>query len=154
MSDDDAWSFFGGLTVGSRHAAQRDLRPFYPDESLFNELKVLYSDHVEPLIKMLHFASLSKTLDAAVAKPAASGPPIESALFAFCLAATSVATEERCQSIFNRPRPEVIKHYGKLTMQAFSKGLFLQKPDLLSLQAFALYLVSRTAVCRIVSNSM
>jgi len=119
----------------------RSLHPFSPQIAILVET---YFNNVDPLFKVLHKPTCSAAVLAA-ADNLANGPidsGLEALMFAIYLTATTSLNEEQCLRILGQQRDKLLVQFKYGTEAALANADFLSSLELVTLQAFAIYLVS------------
>ena len=142
-STDENDSFLLALLEGrpSRKQCSLNLREFYPNTATFSQFQRIFTDQIDPMLKMLHLPSLFSTMTTALANPGGVPKSVEAVLLCFCFATVSTMSQDQCQAVLKQDRASVVRKYKKVATQALTNAEFVQYPDLTSLQALSLYLV-------------
>lgn len=117
-----------------------DLHP--PAVQIF-QLWQIYLDNVNPLLKVTHTPTLQGQLIEAAANPSKMPKPLEALLFSIYYIAVMSMTDEQVRDTFKEEKPRLMSKYHRGTQQALVNAGFMRTSDLVVLQAFLLYLVSR-----------
>lgn len=107
------------------------------------ELCQIYLQNVDPIIKLLHRPTLSRWMlqgEKYLAYPD-HHPSLESLSLAVCYAATISMSEDQSQAIFDTSKINSVSSYQTACETAISKSDLLRSRDIITLQAFVLYLV-------------
>lgn len=119
-----------------------DLSSLHPPLHLFPKLKDIYVDRVDPLVKILHLPTFETALlDGLRSQDLSKG--LEAAAFAFYLSIVSASKGDECQNLFGEPRDNLLSRYKRAARQALINAGFLSTSNLMTLRAYAIYLVSR-----------
>lgn len=102
----------------------------------------LFVHRVDPLIKILHCPSFTKTLFDAIDRPEELGVGTEALLFGIYFAAVTSCTPKEARARFGESRSALLERYGKTIEASVSDSYDV--PTLELLQALVLYLVSAT----------
>lgn len=119
----------------------RSLHPSSPQIAIFVEI---YFTNVDPLFKILHKPTCSAAVLAA-ADNLANGPidnGLEAIMFTIYFTATTSLSEEQCLRLFGQQRDKLLAQFKYGTEAALANADFLSSLELITLQAFAIYLVS------------
>lgn len=103
-----------------------------------------YFNNVDPLFKVLHKPTCSAAVLAA-ADNLAHGPidnGLEALMFAIYLTATTSLNKDQCQQLLGQPRDKLLAQFKYGTEASLANADFLSSLELVTLQAFAIYLVS------------
>lgn len=131
------------FVFGSR-AQITDLRSLHPCTTQIALLVEIYFNNVDPLFKVLHKPTCSAAVLGA-ADNLANGlidSGLEALMFAMYLTATTSLNEEQCLRILGQQRDKLLAQFKYGTEAALANADFLSSLELVTLQAFAIYLVS------------
>ncbi|KAH0837600.1 C6 transcription factor [Fonsecaea pedrosoi] len=127
------------LLFGARGPAV-NLSSLHPDPVQVFRLWQIYSDNVNPLLKVTHTPSLQGRLIEAVSDISKISPTLEALMFSiYCVAISSHATED-CQRLFECPKEDLLMRYHYACQQALLNCSFLRTNDRDCLTALYLYL--------------
>lgn len=118
-----------------------------PSLELLPKLKEIYVDRVDPLVKVVHVPTLWTAMTRELQRPEGMSKSLEAILFAVCLAVISTLKEDECQTLFRGPTSIINSQYRLATRQALSNAGFLSTSSVVTLQAFAIYMVSEVDCC-------
>ncbi|KAI0101980.1 hypothetical protein F4776DRAFT_676195 [Hypoxylon sp. NC0597] len=121
------------------------------DDGLLSDAKItaqlcqVYLDQVDPIIKVLHRPSLSKSmLDGQCYLGYEAGHTSMTCLSsAVCYSALASMTEAQCQTTFSMDKRALIVEYREACEAELERSELLATSDITILQAFILYLVAR-----------
>ena len=99
---------------------------------------------MDPLIKVLHVLSFTNNIFTAKQDPSLLSKPVEAAIFAIYHAVIVSMTPKGVLDCFMEERAELLSKYRFATEQALARANFLSTRNIMTLQAFALFLVSIT----------
>lgn len=119
-----------------------DLASLHPPFELLPKLKEIYTDRVDPLMKLLHLPTFWVALASALQQPQAISKSFEAAIFAFYLAAISAMREDECQTMFATQKSIIFSRYRVATRQALVNADFLSTSNPMTLRAYAIFMVS------------
>lgn len=126
------------------------LSQHFPSLNTMRRLKDIYADQIDPLEKILHLPTfwegIRSTLEAGDNAPKA----MTANVFCFCLATLRTMSDADIQSIFDQTKSKASAKYRDLSRRALVQASFLYKPDLMTLQAFALFMVRKITPLKIV----
>lgn len=114
----------------------------HPSSFQIFQLWQTYITNVNPLLKLSHTSSLQKQIIGAGAKLATIPKPLEALMFAIYFAAVTSMTAEEVQTEFGEDRTILLAKYHSATQQALVNAGFMRSNEIMTLQAFTLYLVS------------
>ncbi|KAK3338337.1 fungal-specific transcription factor domain-containing protein [Neurospora tetraspora] len=113
----------------------------HPSSFQIFQLWQTYITNVNPLLKLSHTSSLQKQIISAGAKPANIPKPLEVLMFAIYFAAVTSMTAEEVQTEFGEDRTILLAKYHGATQQALVNAGFMRSNEIMTLQAFLLYLL-------------
>ena len=114
----------------------------HPSSFQIFQLWQTYITNVNPLLKLSHTSSLQKLIISAGAKPANIPKPLEALMFAIYFSAVTSMTADEVQTEFGEDRTILLAKYHSATQQALVNAGFMRSNEIMTLQAFLLYLVS------------
>ncbi|KAF2158519.1 hypothetical protein M409DRAFT_34456, partial [Zasmidium cellare ATCC 36951] len=108
-----------------------------------------FVDNVDPLVKIVHTPTVQSRFLQAIMMPDGIEPSFEALMFAIYYAATisSQATETREVSLSEHRTSELAKYRWGLNHSLAAAGFFQRSRDVVSLQAFVIYLVGNKPYC-------
>ncbi|CAJ0542327.1 Ff.00g000220.m01.CDS01 [Fusarium sp. VM40] len=101
-----------------------------------------FVENVHPLVKLLHIPTLSKTIRSIQGRVRSLGPPEEALIFAIYFAAVGSMALEEVWELLGQEKQTLINQYRCATEQALARANFMTSADLMTLQAFILYISS------------
>lgn len=126
------------------------LSTLHPTHVQIFRLWQIYSDSINPLLRVTHAPSLqARILDAAV-DVAGISRELEALMFSIYCAAIVTLSEEECRSMLGDPKAELLRKYQGACHQALINCGFLRSRERDCLTAFFLYLVCLQRVLPIV----
>ncbi|KAK3945772.1 putative fungal-specific transcription factor domain-protein [Diplogelasinospora grovesii] len=134
--DDNSDLIMGG---DSPRQAAEDL---WPDAGLVFRLWQIFLDRVNPLTKIIHVPTLQPYLAEATSGSQNVPKNIEALLFSIFLMAVISLTAEECQSLLGYSREQALQRYSSGVRLSLVRIGFLKSPDLTTLQALVIYLIS------------
>ena len=115
-----------------------------PSEELQRKLLDLYQQRVDPIFKVTHWLTVAATIKKQYKrrqyKP--SSRSVQALEFAVYFLAMCSISDNESRSILLVDRKPMLRQYLHAAETMLKKADLLQKPDLQSLQAFLIYLVS------------
>ncbi|KAJ8115454.1 hypothetical protein OPT61_g2904 [Boeremia exigua] len=118
------------------------LSSLHPSHVQIFRLWQVYSDNVNPLLKVTHAPTLqARILDAAV-DVSSIGRELEALMFSIYCAAVITLSEEDCHSMLGDSKTKLLRKYQDACHQALINCGFLRSKERDCLTAFFLYLVS------------
>ncbi|KAI1497968.1 fungal-specific transcription factor domain-containing protein [Biscogniauxia marginata] len=118
-----------------------DLRKLHPLPSQIPFIWQVYTENVDPLVKILHVPSMSKIIREQRSNMSNIPPGMEALLFSIYYAAITSMEEEEVKENFGAEKGQLIHRYRFATEQALAKANFLTSSELVVAQAFVLFLV-------------
>ncbi|RHZ46895.1 putative C6 transcription factor [Aspergillus thermomutatus] len=160
--DSAPWSTFGGEfqhpEVGSRPTDEsfldesglffiqneklENLASLHPSVQILPKLREIYVDRVDPLVKILHLPTFWTALTNGLRHPAERSKSLEAMMFAFYLAIVSTLNDDECQDLFGVSQSVTYPRYRLASRQALVNARFLSTSDPMTLQAYAMFMVS------------
>ncbi|KAI1863130.1 hypothetical protein JX265_001443 [Neoarthrinium moseri] len=118
-----------------------DLRKLHPLPSQIPFIWQVYTENVDPLVKILHIPSMNKVIRQIRSDMDSISPNLEALMFSIYYAAITSLEEDEVKTNFGADKSHLIKQYRYGTEQALAKANFLNTSDLVVIQAFTLFLV-------------
>lgn len=118
-----------------------DLAEYQPSQQAAHTLWRTHVDNVEPICKILHIPSTTELVQRVSAQPQSTTKAEECLLFAIWHFAVFSMTEEDCLQMLHQSRDALLQRYQFAAKQALVNANFLKSTDLMTLQAFLLYLI-------------
>ena len=129
----------------------RSLHPFSPQIAVLIEV---YFSNVDPLFKVLHKptcqAAVLAAADNLANTPIDSG--LEALMFAMYFTATTSLSADQCMRLLGQEQDKLLAQYKYGVEAALANADFLSSMELVTLQAFAIYLVSSSPYSKSVSS--
>jgi hypothetical protein len=119
-----------------------ELRSFHPPAGQIESYWQIYMSNVDPLVKVLHVPSFTSHIVTARQDPSQLSKPVEAATFAIYHSVVVSMTPNEVLDCFMEERVELLSKYRFATEQALARANFLSTRNIMTLQAFALFLVS------------
>jgi hypothetical protein len=126
------------LVVGARTTPVTDS---HPSAVHIFQLWQIYIETINPLLKITHIPTVQAQILKAAAELESAPQNIEALMFAIYLIATTSMDELEVQTVFNRPKDELLAQYFRAAQQTLINAGFLRTNDVTCLQAYTLYLV-------------
>jgi len=120
-----------------------DLRSLHPQPVQIFMLWQAFVDNVNPLMKILHVPTTQKALLDATADLSHVSKAMEALLFGIYVIAVSSMEEAQCQSTLQESKALALNKFRIGAQQALRGAGILKTSDMMVLQAFVLFLVSR-----------
>lgn len=128
------------FVIGGGMTSVTELHP--PAVQIF-QLWQIYLDNVNPLLKVTHTPTLQGQLIEAAANPSKIPKPLEALLFSIYFMAVISLTDEEALDKLKEEKQRLLSRYHRGTQQALINAGFMKSSDLVVLQAFLMYLVSK-----------
>lgn len=130
------------LSMGSM---PQDLPNLHPPFPTLQKMWDIYVDRVDPLTKVLHLPTFWPTLINTLQNPQELPKSLEALIFAFYYTITSACSGDECQAIWGERQAIISTRYKHAARQALINAEFLKTTSLITLQAFAIFLVCYTS---------
>ncbi|KAM5364642.1 hypothetical protein ACJZ2D_011423 [Fusarium nematophilum] len=99
-----------------------------------------FIENVNPLVKIFHIPHLSKMIRSIQGRVRSLSPAEEALIFAIYFAAVGSMAPDEVRELLGREKETLIKQYRCATEQALATAEFMTSADLMTLQAFVLYI--------------
>lgn len=129
------------LLFGTRKTAV-ELSTLHPDPVQIFKLWQIYSDNVDPLLKVTHTPSLQARIVEAVTNLANISPALQALLFSIYSMSVMSLTAGECQTAFGSSKEDLMAKYQFACQQALLDCGYLRTGDRECLTAFYLFLVN------------
>ncbi|TIA05342.1 hypothetical protein D6C82_00268 [Aureobasidium pullulans] len=128
-------------------ASTVNLADKHPDPACLMWLWQTFLENVNAPVKILHIPTVQKII-LGVASGLSKALPANKEALCFCIYLIAICSvphcnHDECERIMGQPMDESINLYTGLAQQALVNARFIQKPNFTTLQAFALFLVSK-----------
>lgn len=123
-----------------------NLKSLHPSLHILPRLREIYTDRVDPWIKILHLPTFWAVLTDGLRHPHDMPKSLEAAIFAFYLATVSAISEYECQEVFGTQKAVMYNRYRAATRQALVNAGFLSTSSPMTLRAYSLFMV-RLVIC-------
>lgn len=118
-----------------------DLREFHPPPMQAFMLWQAFLQNVNPMSKVIHAPSVQPIIIEASKDLETVPKPSVALLFAIYAAAIMSLKEEDCQAQFDAPKTMLLTRYFSACQQALAAASFMKSRNLVTLQAFVIFLV-------------
>ncbi|KAI0127039.1 fungal-specific transcription factor domain-containing protein [Xylariales sp. AK1849] len=118
-----------------------DLRKLHPLPSQIPFIWQVYTENVDPLVKILHIPTMNNIIRKIRSDMTSMSPGLEALMFSIYYAAITSLEEDEVKTNFGAEKSHLIKQYRFGTEQALAKANFLNTSELIVVQAFAIFLV-------------
>ncbi|KAF2729021.1 hypothetical protein EJ04DRAFT_580956 [Polyplosphaeria fusca] len=126
-----------------------DATAYHPEPTITRRLWNVFRDNVDPLVKLFHAPTTEKLLFENI-DPARMGQVpanVNALLFSiYHLAVISMSAEDTLASI-GEPKDLLSRRYRKCCQAALTRACLLRTSDIITLQAFTLYLLGERLIC-------
>jgi hypothetical protein len=124
------------------------LADYRPSTIQMFQLWQIYIDNVNPLLKLTHVPTVQQQVIAYSSHPDQSPKNMEALMFAIFLMAVSSLDEQEVQQRLQADRQELLGQLFAGLQQALINANMMRSADLVTLQAFLLYMVSANPFTR------
>ena len=114
--------------------------PLHILQTLFD----IYRDRVDSLMKLLHLPTFWSALMNALKSPHDMSKSLAAIIFSFYFATITSLEDDECYSLLGEQKPVMTARYKIAARQALINADFLKSSSLMTLQAYATFLVSPT----------
>ncbi|KAI1350790.1 fungal-specific transcription factor domain-containing protein [Xylaria sp. FL0043] len=118
-----------------------DLRSLHPLPSQVGFYWQVYMENVDPIIKLLHIPTMTKTIKALRSDMSTMTPGVEALMFSIYFAAITSMEHDEVVTNFGAEKQQLIARYRFATEQALAKASCVTSSELVVLQAFVLFLI-------------
>lgn len=118
-----------------------DLASLHPLPSQIQFYWQTFVDNVDPLMKIMHIPTMHKTIREAQENIGCLERSTEVLMFAIYMGAVTSMTAEQVRTNLNMDKTVLLKRYRFATEQALARANFLVSSEIVTLQAFVLFLV-------------
>jgi hypothetical protein len=101
----------------------------------------VYIERVDPMMKLLHLPTFWPTLTNAIQNPRSISQSLEALVFVFYLVTISSMEESEVQSVLGEQKLTIFPRYRLAARQALINAEFLKTSNLVTLQAYVIFLV-------------
>ncbi|KAI9742890.1 MAG: hypothetical protein M1818_003619 [Claussenomyces sp. TS43310] len=118
-----------------------DLLPLHPLPSQISFYWDVYVENVDPLCKFIHVPTMSSTIKRVRENLDSLRPSTEALMFGIYFAAITSLTDEEVRSSLGDDRQDLLRRYRFGLEQALARASFLNTSEIVTVQAFVLFLV-------------
>ena len=124
-----------------------DVLESYPDAKLALRLWDVYLKCVDPVLKILHIPSVQSTVISTILEPRSARAPEVALTFAIYFAAVTALGHDKDRDPIDRywENARLLQRFKMALDQLLVVTDIMDQPDMMSLQALAIYAVSNTA---------
>jgi hypothetical protein len=127
--------------VLSMDSTPEDLPSLHPTFPTLKRMWDIYTDRVDPLMKILHLPTFWSVLTNALQNPQDISKGVKALIFAFYYAVTSSCEDDECRAILGERQAIISARYRLAARQALIHAGFLKTTSLVTLQAYTIFLV-------------
>lgn len=137
-----------GFLFGSLGGTSRDLADLHPPPVHIFRLWQTFLVNVNPMVKMFHAPTIQQMILDASGDLANVPRHTEALMFAIYFISVISLQDQDCRSMFNESKATLLAKYSTGAQQSLVNSRFLKSLNILTLQAFILYLVSvKSHIC-------
>ncbi|KAJ6789172.1 hypothetical protein PWT90_03296 [Aphanocladium album] len=129
--------FLGPFTSGFNG----DLADWHPTIHCLHALKDIFTDRIDPLMKMMHMPTFWPVVLQAAERDEEVSRPMEAAIFCFYFATISIIEEKECEKLFREPKRAVFARYRALARHTLKRARLLSTSSPMTLRAFCLFMM-------------
>ncbi|KAH8701041.1 putative C6 transcription factor [Talaromyces proteolyticus] len=118
-----------------------NLARLHPHHDILHKLREIFTDRVDPLIKILHFPTFWAALSNGLQHSRLS-KSLEAGVFAFYLVTIGAMQEDECRDMFGAEKATIFSRYRHATRQALINARFLSTSSSMTLQAYAIFMMT------------
>lgn len=118
-----------------------DLTKYHLPLPLISKLKDFFVDRVDPMMKFLHLPTFWVALTNELQNPDRIPKSLEALIFSFYLVSMCSLKEDEARELFDVDRKVLLYRYRTATRQALVNARFLSTANLMTLQAFSIFIV-------------
>ena len=117
------------------------MQGFHPKPEKIRFLWETFIENVHPVTNLFHVPTMSKKIENAIEDPANTDSGMEAFLFSLYHAAITSMTADECLKVMGDEKSNLLTYYKFAIEQALARAGLLVTQELITLQAFTLYLV-------------
>ncbi|RJE18736.1 hypothetical protein PHISCL_08923 [Aspergillus sclerotialis] len=129
-----------GVASPGKFDFSSDASEFHPNPQLALNLWATYVRKVDPVLKILHIPTSQSVVIGIILKPTSANPSQVALVFAIYFASVTSLDDIEAASILPESKNTLLDRFKAGLNQALMQADFLNKPELLSLQALAIFL--------------
>lgn len=118
-----------------------DLKTLHPPPSQVPFYWQTYIENIDPLVKIIHIPSMAKIVKDMQDNSGSLSRSTEALMFSIYLSVIISMTPEEVKTSLNADKSQLLKRYRFATEQALARAGFLTTSEIVTLQAFVLFLV-------------
>ncbi len=136
-----------GFLVGSPFS-ETSLTSLHPSPVHIFRLWQIFLDRINPLTKILHAPTIQQRILEASGDLGNVSKSVEALMFSIYYFAATSLTAEESMTLFSQEQTSLTIRYKHAVHQALVNASFLKSSDIITLQAFVLYLVTQSRASR------
>ncbi|KAK1709709.1 fungal-specific transcription factor domain-containing protein [Colletotrichum acutatum] len=125
---------------------ETDTYPLHPPRNQRLEAWQLYNTNVHPVATVLHIPSVEPAVLEAMHNPQNLTAPLEALLFVIYVGAVNSLSDDECEARFGSAQSDLLGKFRRGADAALARARLMVTDDMLTLQAFVIYLI--TLRCR------
>lgn len=118
------------------------LKSLHPRPSHIFRLWQIFLNHIHPLTKIIHAPTVQQQILEASDDIQNIPKELEALMFVIYFFASHGLKQSECETLFGEDKSTLIANYCTAAQRALVAADFISSPNLMSLQAFVLFLVS------------
>ncbi|KAM0518914.1 hypothetical protein ACHAPE_003904 [Trichoderma viride] len=118
-----------------------DLAKYHLPLPLISKLKDFFIDRVDPMMKFLHLPTFWVALTNELQNPDRIPKSLEALIFSFYLVSMCSLTADEARELFDVDQKVLLYRYRTATRQALVNARFLSTANLMTLQAFSIFII-------------
>lgn len=118
-----------------------DLAKYHLPLPLISKLKDFFIDRVDPMMKFLHLPTFWVALTTELQNPDRIPKSLEALIFSFYLVSMCSLKADEARELFDVDQKVLLYRYRTATRQALVNARFLSTANLMTLQAFSIFIV-------------
>ncbi|KAL7894284.1 fungal-specific transcription factor domain-containing protein [Trichoderma sp. SZMC 28014] len=118
-----------------------DLAKYHLPLPLISKLKDFFVDRVDPMMKFLHLPTFWTAITNELQNPGRIPKSLEALIFSFYLVSICSLKEDEARELFDVEQTVLLYRYRTATRQALVNARFLSTANLMTLQAFSIFII-------------
>lgn len=133
-----------GLVLGTTFSKNENLASLHLPSHILQTFYNTYRERVDPLMTLLHLPTFWSTLTDSLKNPQDMSRSHEALIFSFYLVTIISLEDDECSSLLEEQKAVMTARYSAATRQALINANLLKSSNLMTLQAYAIFLVSHS----------
>ncbi|KAK1690552.1 fungal-specific transcription factor domain-containing protein [Colletotrichum godetiae] len=121
---------------------ETDTRSLHPPLNQRLEAWQLYNTNVHPVATVLHIPSVEPIVLEAMHNPQNLSAPLEALLFVIYVGAVNSLSDDECEARFGSAQSDLLAQFRRGADAAFVRARLMVTDDMLTIQAFVVYLIA------------